>query len=478
MFRSWPRAVLAAVLLAGPATACSLINAFDAVKQQVEGGTAEAGGDATLPADSGEAGATDSPLNESGNHPDTSGSFPDKGVVVISGRISDDAGNFTGVLTAIAPEDGTELPNARQPLNVPVVLYDGYRDLWWVIESDGQSLFPTATDRAVLHARTLDPVSGTWKTLSSLQIPPPVFGLAAVLTNRFVYVGFDNSAAALSGTSLITIDTTDPAALSLYSGTTPLAVQPFGVVGTRSQMGSNGGSLNLLESLPCDDAGSGGDAGLATDAGDAAGAISGAQRCLTVQHVTVPTNPDPATLELSTELGPFFGKPAFGSFIAGGPVDVIAWSLPGSNPAAPGLTSINTYLPANLAPAGTTIPFSTSDGFFQPLAFAECAGQALLIATNEDLSVYAVPLVSTAPQARAVTGHSGQSVYFEPYTSTVLVPFTQGDNHELQGFTLSMMGTSPKLTQRMTGWTPPADVRPEVLAVREPLPLRCGDAGP
>jgi hypothetical protein len=69
-------------------------------------------------------------------------------------------------------------------------------------------------------------------------------------------------------------------------------------------------------------------------------------------------------------------------------------------------------------------------------------------------------------------------VYFEPYTSTVLVPFTQGDNHELQAFALTMTGNAPKLTARTTGWTPPTDVRPEVLAVREPVPLRCGDAGP
>jgi hypothetical protein len=459
------------IALATSAAACSLVNAFDAVKPQQDAG----GADATGPdAGSDAIGSLDSAPTESGPGMDATpadggpeGGFADKGVVVISGRVEDDAGNLTGVLTAIAPETGNELPGARETLNVPVVLYDGLRDYWFVIETQGTSLFPTPTDHAVLHTRTLDPVSGTWKTLQSLEVPPPVFGLAAVITNRLVYVGYDTQVASQSGTSFITIDTTDPAAPNIY-GATPLDVQPQGLIATRSQTG-NGGPVNMLVSLPCPN-----DGGAPADAGDGGGGGIGGGLCLAIQHVTVPTDPDPATLTFVSQLGPFFGRPAFGSYLSGGPEDVIAWSLPGGNPSSPGPTSISTFSPQNEAPVGSPIPFQTSDGFFQPFAFAECQQQALLIATNEDLAVYAIPLASASgATARAATTHSGQSIYFEPYTSTVLAPFTQGDGYVLSAFTLGGTPANPTLTPRQSGWAPPADVRPEVIAVRAPLPVVC-----
>jgi hypothetical protein len=229
----------------------------------------------------------------------------------------------------------------------------------------------------------------------------------------------------------------------------------------------------MLVPLPCPSDGGAGGGGDAGDGGDAGGGIGGGL-CLTIQHVTVPTDPDPATLGFTTQLGPFFGKPAYGSYLSGGPEDVIAWSLPGGNPSSPGTTAISTYSPLNEAPVGTPIPFQTSDGFFQPFAFAECQQQALLIATNEDLAVYAIPLASASgAPARAATTHSGQSVYFEPYTSTVLAPFTQGDGYVLTAFTLGGTPSNPTLSPRNTGWTPPADVRPEVIAVRAPVPVKC-----
>ncbi len=464
--RSWWRAMSIAIA-ATCVGACSLINAYDDLRPQ-----ADAGPDATSPGDSG----TDSPVDSAG--PDgaardagdagdaarADASFSDLGVIVISGRVANDAGALVGVLTALDPTTGMELPSARQSLNVPVVIYDGLRDLWYVIETDGTSLFPTPSDHAVLHIRTLDPASGTWTTLQSLRVPPPVFGLAAAITNRLVYVGFDSQVDAQSGTSFVTVDTTDPTMPNIY-GSTGLPVQPFGLIGTRSQTG-NGGPVNLLLAQPCSDGGVSGDAG-----GDAAAGIGGGE-CLSIQHVTVPTDPDPATLTFAAELGPFFGKPAYGSYLTGGPADVLGWSLPGST--GPGATSISSYSPQNEAPIGTSISIQTSDGFFQPFAFAECQQQALLTATNEDLSVYAIPLGSASGMlARAATTHSGQGVYFEPYTSTVLSPFTQGDGYVLTAFTLGGTMANPTLTPRQAGWTPPADVRPEVIAVRAPIPVKC-----
>ena len=191
-----------------------------------------------------------------------------------------------------------------------------------------------------------------------------------------------------------------------------------------------------------------------------------------IQHATVPTGQEPAALSFTAQLGPFFGKPAYGSYITGGPEDVILWSLPGGNPGSPGPTAIYTYSPQNEVAVGSPIRIQTSDGFFQPFAFAECQEQALLTATNEDLSVYAIPLSSASGSfARAATTHSGQGVYFEPYTSTVLAPFSQGDGYVLTAFTLAGTMSNPTLTPRQSGWTPPADLRPEMIAVRQPLPL-------
>jgi hypothetical protein len=467
MAASWPYALLLVGAASGVA-ACSLIDSFADLKPATDAGAADS---TSIESGGGETGSGDAPPGDSSAESNPSeggpdGGFPDKGIIVVSGRVSDDAGNLTGVLTAIDPTDGHELPDARQALNVPVVLYDGQRDLWYVIETDGTSLFPTPTDHAVLHIRTLDPVTGTWTTLQSVQIPPPVFGLAAAITNRLVYVGYDAATDAGSGTSFVTIDTSTPSAPNIY-GLTGLPVTPFGLLATRSQTG-NGGPVNMLLAQPCpSDAG-----GPTVDGGDAGGGIGGGE-CMTIQHVTVPTDPDPATLEFEAALGPFFGRPAFGSYLTGA-VDVIGWSLPGGNPGSPGTTAIHTYSPQNFATVGTPISIQTSDGFFQPFAFAECQQQAILTATNEDLAVYAIPLASaSATLARAATTHSGQSVYFEPYTSTVLSPFTQGDGFVLNAFTLGGTPSNPTLTQRQTGWTPPADVRPEVLAIRAPVPVKC-----
>jgi hypothetical protein len=451
--------------------ACSLVNTFGDVKQ---GAAADASTDTTGMMETGptDTGGHDVEAGKSEASTDGGPNFPDIGAIVISGRVSDDAGNLQGVLTAIDPTTGNELPNAREMLNVPIVLYDGPRDIWFIVETNGQSLFPTPTDKAVLHVRTLDPASGTWTDLGTLQVPPPVFGLAAVITNRLVYVGFDRLVDSSTGTSFVTLDTTDPADPKIYAASTPLDIQPQGIIGSRSRSG-NGGPVNMLESVQCPN-----DGGVADDAGDAGSGGIGGGYCLAIQHVTVPTNPDPATLGTALQLGPFFGRPAYGSYLGlppgDAPVDVVAWSLPGGNPGSPGATAIHTYSPQNDAVNGTPISIQTSDGFFQPFAFAECQQQAILTATNEDLSVYAIPLGSAGGTlAQAMTTHSGQSVYFEPYTNTVLSPFTQGDGYVLDAFTLGGTASNPTLTQRSTGWNPPADVRPEVLGIRRPLPLKC-----
>jgi hypothetical protein len=484
MSARWLRAIGFVVPTMGMG-ACSLINSFGDVRT----GPADGSTDTTGVTESG----SESGHGESGTEGGFDSGFPDKGCIVISGRVSDDAGNLNGVLTAISPYDGTELPNAREMLNVPVAQYDGLRDLWIIIETNGQSLFPTPSDKATLHLRTLDPVSGTWATLGSLSVPPPVFGLAAVLKNRLVYVGFDNLVDSASGTSLVTIDTSDPTNPNIYASL-GLVTQPTGIIGTRSGLGMAGGPVNMLESVPCGvarkqesefaGANDGGDEGGDDGGMDAAvdGGGIGGGLCLAVQQVTVPASMDLPTLGKLDQLGPFFGRAAYGSYLGppgtSSPLDVIGWAVPGSNPGAPGATTISQYNPLNYQVIGQPISFQTSDGFFQPFAFSECYQQLLVTGTNEDLSIYAIPFSSPSGETSIMTQHSGQSLAYEPYTNTVLSPFTQGEGYVLDAFYLTLnnaMMSSPQLTLRTgtSSWNPPADVRPELLAIRKPLPIKC-----
>jgi hypothetical protein len=64
-------------------------------------------------------------------------------------------------------------------------------------------------------------------------------------------------------------------------------------------------------------------------------------------------------------------------------------------------------------------------------------------------------------------------VYFEPSTKTVLAPFAQGAGFDYSAFKLEGTETAPALTKRTADWTPPSDLRPILLGIREPLPIVC-----
>jgi hypothetical protein len=69
-------------------------------------------------------------------------------------------------------------------------------------------------------------------------------------------------------------------------------------------------------------------------------------------------------------------------------------------------------------------------------------------------------------------------VYFEPYTKTVLTPFSQGDNFALTAFTLAGTSQAPVLMQRQAPrWVPPPDLRPNFVATKVPYPDGCLTTG-
>ena len=165
-------------------------------------------------------------------------------------------------------------------------------------------------------------------------------------------------------------------------------------------------------------------------------------------------------------------------------VVLIAWA---SVPATLSVFDLATdsTMASPLVGAGT---FPFTDGNVQSPAFSACAGMVFVAGTNADLAVHAVSIAGigdgdggaypTLPSTSAATGHSGQGVFFEPYTNTVIAPFSQGNNFALTAFTLAGTPDAPRLIQRLPPrWVPPPDLRPSFVATKSPVPDVCTPLG-
>jgi hypothetical protein len=128
-----------------------------------------------------------------------------------------------------------------------------------------------------------------------------------------------------------------------------------------------------------------------------------------------------------------------------------------------------------------TFTANYTDGNIKPPAFSECLQDTFVTGTNTGTSVWIVPFGpgDFAPDggAAALTatsqpfGHSGQGVYFEPFTNTILLPFSQGVNFQLTAFRFN--GGSFAQINGTPIWQPPPDLRPDFIAVRAPIPFPC-----
>lgn len=450
------RRILAASFVAFSLVAgCSLVNSFDDPKAQNPDASAlaDAAPDVAEETSTGQDGG-DAAVSEGG-----SDAGVERGVIVVGGQGDPlaDGGTLRSVLTAIDPTTGAELPKARETMNVSAVLYDGLRDVWYVFESTSPGPFPLPDTTVFLHVRTLDPVTGSWKELQKLKVPPHVsFALMSVLRDRIVYVayrpadgGVADAAVGQLTYDLVTLDTTHQEAVTAYDEQ-PLTRAPTAMVGTRSETGS-GGRVTMAQPGACEEA---------------------AGSCHNLIQVLVPANAPPQVgLPQPTNLAG--GGPGLGSWLGGGPSDVLVTK--GFAPSAQAVVAQYSPLTFDLTTI-TTATYPMTGANIHPLAIAECLSQAFVVETNADLNVYAVPLsvtTSPLPVAKQGTGHSGQGVYFEPFTSTVIAPFNQGPTHTFTAFTLAGTAAQPTLAPRTTDWTPPADLRPQVLATRTPIPFSC-----
>lgn len=430
--------LLFASLVALPVVACSLLNSLDEVRSDLA--------------------LADSGANDAGDAGDAATGSA-SGVIVVGGSaVPDggvpDGGNALGdhLLTALSPETGAELPKARKKMTVAAVQYDGIRDLWYVFELGGRLRIPLPNDPVSLHVMTLDAVTGQWETLQTIAVPTLIASThVVVLRERVVYTAYRGSDPNLA--DLVTIDTANPTNISV-AHRLPLEKKVIGMLASRGTQ--TPGTLNLLTTTDCSD-----DAGTCTN--------------LSLTHVTIPRSSVAEFGDREEPLGPFVGSPAYGTFIARNS-DLVAFKVPPTAGGNIGTEApIQPYDPLTMKKSGSAFAFNPQDEYLKPMAIAECQGQALLIGTNTDHAVYSVPLTAAAGESRqdlAPTTHSGQSVYFEPYTSTVLATFSQAESYELTAIKLSGDSAKPTLKTR-TDWNPPKDLRPELIATRTPFPQPC-----
>jgi hypothetical protein len=469
--------ILACLGLAfAPGIGCTLINAYDQVAPQKLADGGMTGDDSNAPAMDGAApdmtvmpmgDAGPEAMLESGPVDQSAGSPASHGAIVIGGGVVHDGGAEQFVLTALDPSTGSELPKARTPMLVAAVQYDGARDLWYVFESGGAGIFPLPTDPFYLHTFTLDTITGKWTELGKVQIPPSVsFATTAVILERLSYIAYGaaliGDAAANPGDagppfSLVTLDTSNPASVTMLGQPIPLPSGYGGMIGTNSSVSAAGGFISLGSTARID------------------GGTFPQLTPFLIPGMDVPAQENPiiGTIPGGATVG-------FGAATIGGVMEALVVTR-ANGTGTPAILSM--FNPSSNDPTMALLgagSFAFTDGNIKAPAFSVCLQTALVVGINGDLFVHAVPIgpalaaggtVTPLPAVQAATGHSGQGVYFEPYTSTVLTPFSQGENFALTAFTLGGTSSAPTLTQRTAPrWAPPADLRPNFVATKAPFP--------
>lgn len=428
------------------AAGCSLANAFDEVVPEPQGQYASGNAPTTSDADA-------------GAREDSATSIPPQraGVIVVGGAVgaADEPEGRTLVLTAIDPATGKELDKAkRETMAVAAVRYDGLRDLWYLFESNGPDLVPGPTEGMTLHVRSLDTATGAWTNLSTLKLPPlHSFDTIAVLRERIVYVAYNDVDGSSNPVQLVTVDTSNPRA-PLVLSKQELARAPFGITESRSVTGA-GGQANMVQ--------------LDTNACD------GGFCPIQLLGVRVPNGATTPVLEPAVDVAytTRFNTPSFASFLAADRTLVVT-PRPANTAASP--TTLSLFEPRNKTPDGNDITTIVTDGILRRAAVSDCDRIVFLVGANGDLDLHAVPVpaTGTGTTAKAPLGHSGQTVYFEPSSSTVLAPFNQGSGFTFTAYKLGGTKTAPTLTLREAPeWTPPDDLRPNLLGIKVSLPIAC-----
>ncbi len=145
-----------------------------------------------------------------------------------------------------------------------------------------------------------------------------------------------------------------------------------------------------------------------------------------------------------------------------------------------GAATVSVYDPVSLSSVAGQFPFG--DFNVQPTAFSPCDGYAFVVGTNVETNIHTVDIssllsgqgdgtVGALTATSQPTGNSGQGLYFEPYTSTVLAPFSQGTSFTLAAFSVDHSSPTGLSQRKPPLWQPPGDLRPNFIATKAPVPF-------
>jgi hypothetical protein len=452
--------------------ACSLINSYDPLAPARASDASTI--DQEAPPDS--ATGVDQTSGDANGRETSVQATPSPGVIVLGGAASSDAGD-TPVLTALDPRTGREFPPARVPMQVHAVEYESARDYWYVLESGGDGVYPLPGDPFFLHVRQLDRTTGAWTELAKVSLPAGVSSLTTtVVGTTLAYVAYgaggdggvtpggsgpvngSDPTAALAPNfqapyGLVAVDTSDLAAITACVLPLPSGA-PNGVIGTPN---GTSGSIASLGNYPSN--------GFMTPV------VVPPSGCDSLAH--------PPTAEPQYKLPT--GNTAF-SLVTNGSIGQVMVASKGFGP---GPAMLTIYDPASgEIQAQASFTSGYTDGNIKAPAYSECLGQTIVTGTNTGTSIWVLPfgpgtigpdggpaVVTSAPQGFK---HSGQGVYYEPFTNTILLPFSQGDFFELTAF--RFIGGGFKYITKTSLWQPPPDLRPDFIAVRAPSPFPCVQA--
>lgn len=445
------RVALLGLVLFAPATAvvaCTFVNGFDDVKPLVvkDSDTTDSLTDTGGPGDTGGGGDSDAPVDTGP---------VDKGLVVVSGQVAAADGGTTSqpVLAVLDPADGKRL-GTDEKITPVAVRYDGGHDRWYVwVNKSGTSFDPAPTTEIELQIRTYDREKTTWKVLSTLKVPTIVDeATSTVLNNRLAYVSY----ASATTFELTVVDVSNPAAPKVITPGLALTVPPIGVIGTAGPTG--GGTVNMLSVT-------------------SGAACTGGVCKVVIQRATVPAAPNPATdngsKQVADTLDISAGQPAWGSYLNGGSTQDLLMVPPTGAATKATLLRLN---PVNNDPVSGTTPiaFSTSKNTLRSLTVSECF-QTVFVTDLNGTQVYAVPLAFDGTANVFGLGRSGQRLYFEPYTHSVIAPYrASAVAFEIASLEIGGTPKAPTFKKRSgASWTPPAELQPTLLATKSPNDFPC-----
>jgi hypothetical protein len=381
------------------------------------------------------------------------GTIPTKGLIVIGGTAID---GTSGLISVLSPTTGKELKREALPAGAQVagIAYDGAKnkDVWYVFVGAD---YPAKADKVVeLQVRYFNDVTNTWSTISkATTLPPPVPDTFAVLNDRLAYLSHvvkNNMLVA----AVTLLDTSDINNVKSINVDLPML---------------NGTMITLL-----------GTRGSVVDPNGVGGVIDvGVQQNCSAATCDLFVQPFPVGTMVGMGIGHLIGTYAGAAVATASHLKQLNYYA-----LSPGMGSVKVYRAAPDAPEGAQsflAPPMAKD--LRGLAVAECQDVAIFTADTEK-ALYGVNLSSSLGKSFDL-GRPGQLVAYEPFTTNVIATFNPtgivssmpdaGGGPEIAAIRVSApLPTSLTIDRAPAAmWSPPTDVRPNVLVTRFPVSFKC-----